>query len=75
MTRNAPPCWQTKIRPSGAMAIAVGPLRPPIDVSLKPAGSVAALIDVKEKTNARKTMMRRMSRGDVQQAICHPDFF
>jgi hypothetical protein len=46
MTRNCPPCWQTKRRPSGAKAIAVGFESPLANCdSAKPAGSVAALIE------------------------------
>src|SRR5258705_4921051 len=42
-TRNCPPCWQTKRRPSGAKAMAVGLLRPLANcVSVKSAGRVAA---------------------------------
>src|SRR6185436_9101831 len=44
ITRNSPVCWHTKSRPSGANAIAVGALNPVMMVSVKPAGSVAALI-------------------------------
>jgi hypothetical protein len=43
MTRSAPACWHTKMRPSGAMAIAVGDERPlATTLSLNPAGTVAA---------------------------------
>src|SRR5258705_12048024 len=42
-TRNCPPCWQTKRRPSGAKAIAVGLVRPLANgASVKLAGNVAA---------------------------------
>ena len=45
ITRNWPPCWQTKSRPSGAKAIAVGePDRlPPNCSSVNPDGKVAAV--------------------------------
>ena len=43
ITRNAPPCWQTKMRPSGARAMAVGLFRPPATTeSVNPGGTVAA---------------------------------
>src|SRR5436305_2446694 len=43
ITRNAPDCEQTNIRPSGAIAIAVGEAIPLATVvSIKPDGSVAA---------------------------------
>src|SRR5258705_10382264 len=42
-TRNCPPCWQTKRRPSGAKAMAVGLVKPLANcVSMKLVGSVAA---------------------------------
>ena len=44
ITRRVPDCSATKMRPSGAKAIAVGLASPPATiVSLKPAGSVAAV--------------------------------
>ena len=43
ITRSWPPCWQTKMRPSGASAKAVGDARPlAITVSWKPLGRLAA---------------------------------
>ena len=41
ITRSLPACSQTRSRPSGASAIAVGLVRPGYAVSVKPAGSVA----------------------------------
>src|SRR6185295_12851478 len=63
MTRNAPPCWQTKIRPSGARAIAVGLDNPPATkLSVNPAGTVAALVirvlvDVTATTTTHRTKL------------------
>src|SRR6185369_18066810 len=63
MTRNAPPCWQTKIRPSGASAIAVGFVKPPATTaSVNPDGTVAALVicvlvDVIASTTTHRTKL------------------
>src|SRR5215213_11377092 len=44
ITRNVPRCSQTKMRPSGARAIAVGSVRPAAtSESVKPDGTVAPL--------------------------------
>ena len=42
ITRSEPPCWATKIRPSGATASAVGLVSPAVVTSTKPGGSVEA---------------------------------
>ena len=53
MTRSCPPCSQTKRRPSGANAIAVGFARPlATSVSAKPDGSVAAPAGTPDANNA-----------------------
>src|SRR4030095_4618780 len=44
MTLRVPPCSHTKMRPSGASAIAVGFVNPPVTIeSVNPLGTVAAL--------------------------------
>src|SRR5688572_30958728 len=66
MTRSAPPCWQTKMRPSGAIAIAVGLDSPEIAVSVKFAGSVAAWSEQKDTRNANE---RNSTKRIIE--ICH----
>ena len=53
ITRSWPPCWQTKSRPSGAKAIAVGePDRlPPNCSSVNPDGKLAAVAGRDTKAN------------------------
>ena len=53
ITRSCPPCWQTKSRPSGAKAIAVGdPDRlPPNCSSVNPEGKLAAVAGKDTKAN------------------------
>lgn len=73
-TRSAPFCWQTKIRPSGAMAIAVGVTSPEaMVVSLKPAGSVAALMVVQRSSVARTVTERMSERSSKPSATRHRD--
>ena len=63
ITRNAPPCSQTKMRPSGASSIAVGFESPLIDVSVKPAGSVAAFTaGISRKNKIKPLRLRRKIR-------------
>ena len=58
ITRNWPACWQTKIRPSGAKAIAVGePDRLlPNCVSVNPDGKLAAV--ARKDAKVTETAMR-----------------
>src|SRR5215470_9881281 len=61
ITRSAPPCSQTKMRPSGAISIAVGFERPLIDVSVKPGGNVAAnAAEVKTKAVSKPQINPRL---------------
>src|SRR6266513_4108402 len=62
ITLNAPVCEQTNIRPSGAIAIAVGEAIPLATVvSTKPEGSVAAEAE-KDKPNNRNTIVMNNRR-------------
>ena len=65
MTRIAPPCWATKIRPSAACANAVA-LDRPVDPGLV-AGEAARLRDA-----AAELHQRRRPGGDVARGVARP---
>src|SRR5437660_6415399 len=67
ITRSCPPCWQTNNLPSGANSIAVGLDKPVATcVSVKPAGSVAALIPKQAANIQRPTKREMMKRSDPE---------
>src|SRR5688500_2169773 len=70
MTRKRPPCSQTKMRPSGAIAIAVGLAIPEMIVSVKPAGSVAALATLPGgHTHSTSRAIKKTRRGRALAAV------
>src|SRR5262245_15018669 len=74
MTRRPPACWHTKIRPSGAIAMAVGLDRPLATCdSVKPAGRVAAspgpLAAAQPSATARSWTNRPRRRGAGQDGV------
>src|SRR5262245_11916874 len=71
-TRNVPPCSETKTRPSGAMAMAVGFARPAATrVSENPAGNVAAL-DIETHSSDDARNVERVCAADME-ALLSPD--
>src|SRR5213593_4418469 len=74
ITRRVPPCSQTKIRPSGARAMAVGLLRPAATgESVNPGGTVAAyviltLLDVNTDVTINRTI-RETSCPDLCESL------
>src|ERR1044072_3813371 len=82
MTPNAPPCWQTKIRPSGARAMAVGVDKPPATTeSVNPDGTVAALVIwlsvdvIASKTTHRTKQSENIELLEFMAASTTIDFF
>src|SRR5215510_9420433 len=74
MRRKVPPCSQTKIRPSGANAIAGGLVKPPAtSESVNPGGTVAAeailaLLGASSNAATNKSA-REMSCPDLRESL------
>src|ERR1051325_2221199 len=75
-TRSLPSCSQTRIRPSGRSAIAVGFVRPAVTrVSVKPSGRVAAFTKTGAQNSAirqRHTILRSIARVSRCQTTIAP---